>query len=248
MNDKDFYHPISRQPKLSDQVEEEFIRLIERGELRPGNQLAPERELADRFTVSRTVIREAIRSLAARGVIEVRPGSGAVIVVPETSRVAKSMSLILRLVGDSHDPYTNVFEARRVLEVEIAGLAAKRATQHDLDELAANLEMMRSSTEIEAIAESDVEFHAALARATHNEIFSVWLDSVVDIMLEVRRYSLMVSVNKDKALRDHQAIYDFVAAHNSEGACEAMETHLRDGEQRMRDALRDKQDAVQTNE
>jgi len=226
------YRNVERQTRLSDQVVEQIQDLIKRGELHLGDRLPPERELAQQFNVSRTVIREAVRSLAARDLLEVRRGSGAHVSLPDASTVAESMGLILRLTS-SADPFREVFEVRSLLEVEVAGLAAERATEVELADLEEQLAAMTHTADREAAAEADVEFHAQLARATHNGLFLILLDSVSDIMLEVRRRSLAVPGNKDRAIHDHSLILERVRARDAAGARSAMATHLADGMQRI---------------
>jgi DNA-binding transcriptional regulator YhcF (GntR family) len=97
MSDSDIYQTIPQREKLSDLVVDQLIQLIQKGKLKLGDRLPPERELAENFGVSRTVIRESIRSLVAKGLLDVRPGSGAVVSIPDSSLVAESMSMIMRL-------------------------------------------------------------------------------------------------------------------------------------------------------
>lgn len=237
MSTKIPYRAVARQPKLADQVVEQIAELIATRQLQPGDRLPPERELAEHFGVSRTVIREAMRSLVAKGLLEVRPGSGMVISAPRPSSVAESISLLLRLSTDK-DPYTHVHEVRRLLEVEIAGLAAQRATAENLQDLEALIQTMeRSREDPEQFAEADVEFHASLAKATQNELFSVLLDSVVDIMLEVRHMAVALPGSIDSALRHHRHILERVKAGDVEGARQAMTAHLQEAEEQMRVAL-----------
>jgi GntR family transcriptional repressor for pyruvate dehydrogenase complex len=162
----------------------------------------------------------------------VRHGSGAHVSLPDPSTVAESMSLMLRLTA-STDPFRDVYEVRSLLEVEVAGLAAKRATEAQLAELHEQLEVMGATTDREAAAEADVEFHAQLARATHNGLFLILLDSVADIMLELRRRALAVPGNKEQAIRDHRQILERVLARDVVGARAAMTAHLADGIHRI---------------
>ena len=232
MSSKGLYNALPRQPKLTDQVVEKLIELIADGKLKPGERLPPERELAVEFDVSRTVIRESIRSLVARGLVEVRRGSGAFVSIPQTKLVAESMSLILQM-GTTEDLYSQVFEVRRLLEVEIAGLAAERATPADIKEMEVQLELMETDCSEEQMAECDVEFHASLARATHNEIYSVLLDSVVDIMLEIRHMALANPDAKRDAIEKHRMLYENVNKGDAESARKVMAEHLSTGERFM---------------
>src|ERR1044072_4366305 len=103
--------------------------MIASNDLKPGDALPSERELGEQFGVSRTVIREAVRALAAKGVIDVRTGSGLRVAACGAATVSESMSLFMR--GRSTLDYPKVHEVRAMLEVEVAGLAAERASRED---------------------------------------------------------------------------------------------------------------------
>jgi GntR family transcriptional repressor for pyruvate dehydrogenase complex len=233
----DLFQAIERGSTLANRVTRQMEHLIVEGHLKPGDRLPAERELAQQFGVSRTVVREAVRALVAKGLLEVRPGSGTVVSSPTKDAVAQSMSLLLRTAQLEID-YDKVHEIRRILEVEIAALAAQRRTRQDLERME---EILRKASEIEedrnCFAECDVAFHAALARATHNELFSVLLDSVVDIMLKVREMGFSVPGTPARAFRYHQAILEQIKAGDPERARQAMREHLIESEDTMRRAL-----------
>ncbi len=192
--------------------------------LRPGDRLPSERELGEQFGVSRTVIREAVRSLAAKGVIEVRSGSGLRVAAVEATNVTESMSLFLRHSSDLD--YPKVHEVRTILEVEIARIAAERATDADVDFLTDVCRRMEAAIDdVEAAAPLDVEFHRAIARSTHNELFLVLLDAIGDALLEVRRENLSVGSGAE-TIALHRRILERIAAHDPDGACAAMKEHL----------------------
>jgi GntR family transcriptional repressor for pyruvate dehydrogenase complex len=233
----DLFQAIPRGSTLANRVTRQIERLIVEGQLQPGDRLPPERTLARQFGVSRTVIREAVRALVAKSLLEVRPGSGTVVRSPSTESVAQSMKLLLR-AGQPELDYDKVHEIRRLLEVEIAGLAAERRTTEDLKEMEQILDQAsKIQDNRDEFAQSDVDFHAALASATHNELFSLVLDSLVDIMLQVRQMAFGVSGTPSRALRYHQAILGEVKAGDPEGARQAMHEHLIESEDTMRQAL-----------
>ena len=233
----DLFKTVERTSTLANRVTRQMEHLVVEGRLRPGDRLPAERELARQFGVSRTVIREAVRALVAKSLLEVRPGSGTLVRSPTRDSVAQSMSLLLRTAQLEVD-YEKVHEIRRILEVEIAALAAQRRTAEDLKHME---EILRSASEIKGdrncFAECDVAFHAALARATHNELFSVLLDSVVDIMLKVRELGFTVPGTPARALKYHQAILEQVKAGDPASARQAMREHLIESEDTMRQAL-----------
>jgi GntR family transcriptional repressor for pyruvate dehydrogenase complex len=233
---KTIYKSLQRQPNLADQVVDQIKDLIAHRHLRPGDKLPPERELTEHLGVSRTVIREATRTLVAQGLIEIRPSSGMVIARPTPGTVAETVGLLLRMSSD--EPYADLFEVRRLLEVEIAGLAAERRTEDNLVELVNLVRLMNANLDApEQFAESDVQFHSALARATQNPIFTILLDSIADLMLEIRYKAVSVPVNIESAAKHHVRILERVRERNAEGARQAMTAHIIEGEQHMRMAI-----------
>ena len=233
------FKSVHRDPNLAEQVTHQIESLIVADNLQLGDRLPPERELAQQFSVSRTVVRQAIHSLVAKSLLETLPGGGAVVRRPTAAAVAQSLHLFLRS-GQAHLDYDKVHEVRRLLEVEIAALAARRRTEEDLAQLRDNLRAARNSVADESpdhFAQIDIEFHAFLAQATHNALFALLLDSLAEIMLEVRRSGFAVPDTPARALRMHEAIYEQVHTADAEGARQAMQTHLLEAEETQRRAM-----------
>ena len=233
------FQTIKRGTTLADRVTCQIEQLIIEGRLQPGDRLPPERELAQQFGVSRTVIREAVRALVAKSLLEVEPGSGTTVCSPTAKSVAQSMSLLLRS-GQAETDYDKIHEVRRILEVEIAGLAAERRTEEDLKMME---EILRQTAEAEiqddrdSFPECDVAFHAALARATQNDLFPLLLDSMADIMIKVRQLGFEVPDMPMRALKHHCAVFEQVRVSDAQGARQAMHEHLIESEDTMRQAL-----------
>jgi GntR family transcriptional repressor for pyruvate dehydrogenase complex len=228
---------IQRDSTLVSRVVEQIEGLIIKGQLRPGDLLPPENELARQLGVSRTVIREAMRTLIAKDLLQVRAGSGTVISTPTGKSLAQSMALLLRNSNSELD-IDKVVQVRRLLEIEIAALAAERRSAEDLARLEESLDqMVHVSDHREGFAKSDVEFHTALARATHNELFVLLLDSISDVMLEGRRTGFNVPGTPERGLKYHRAIFDQIKAGDPEGARQAMREHLVEAEETLRKAM-----------
>lgn len=239
------FQPITREPRLSEKVADLLLESITSGHLEQGDRLPSERELGERFGVSRTVIREAVRTLAAKGVIEVRAGSGLRVAEVGSSTVRESMTLFLR----SHRVlnYDKVNEVRTLLEVEVAGLAAERATNEDIETLREIMRRMESVIEdVEAASIEDVAFHRKIATSTQNELYGLMLDSIGDVLLEIRRSTLAGGTPGRQVLAWHARILDRIAAHDPEGAREAMHDHLAKIEQAW--IAREKKAAAQARE
>lgn len=218
------FAPLRREPTLAETVAARIEELVR--ELRPGDPFPSERALAEQFAVSRTVVREAVRSLAARGLLDVRHGSGTTIAAPSADLVARSVTSFL-LAGED---VAEVHEARRMLEVETARLAALRRDERELGELRTLVERMAALEGRGALAEADVAFHAALARATRNRLFPLLHASLADALLALRRTSFGLAGAREHALAHHRAILAAVAAGDPDGAAAAMRGHLDEGE------------------
>jgi GntR family transcriptional repressor for pyruvate dehydrogenase complex len=225
---------VTREPRLSDKVANLLLESITNGDVRPGERLPSERVLGEQFGVSRTVIREAVRALVAKGVIEVRTGSGLRVAAVNASAVTESMTLFLR--GQAGMDYGTIHEVRAMIEIQVAGLAAERRTD---DDIAAMREICdRMATELDdvtAASSSDVAFHRKLAEATHNELYVIMLDSIGDILLEVRRETLGVPGRIALGVKVHRGILARVEAGDVEGARAEMMAHLSDSERVWRE-------------
>ena len=217
------FEQVAREPRLSDKVAAMMLETILSRRLRPGDRLPSERELGEQFGVSRTVVREAVRELVAKGVIEVRSGSGLRVAAVDSSTVRESMLLFLR--GGSVE-FEKVHEVRTLLEVHIAGLAAERAEEDDVAALRVVHERMQAEhDDVEAAARDDLEFHRIIARATQNELYVVLLDSIGSSLIDIRRENLG-SGSAPATLEQHTRILDAIAAHSPQRAREAMAAHL----------------------
>ena len=214
---------VAREPRLSDKVAEMMLDTILSRRLQVGDRLPSERELGEQFGVSRTVVREAVRALVAKGVIEVRSGSGLRVAAVDAAAVTESMSLYLR--GGALD-FEKVHEVRALLEVHIAGVAAERATDADLARLREVHERMeRERADVEAAARDDLEFHRVIAGATQNDLYLLLMDSIGAALIDIRRENLG-SGSAPMTLSQHESVLDRVAAGDAEGAREAMAAHL----------------------
>lgn len=220
--------PLEREQRLYERVAEKILLLIQDGVWRPGDRLPPERELAQGFGVSRTVVREALKVLEAQGVLESMTGSGVYVRSADFSIVSKSIHTYLQLLSQENVEL-KVVEIRRVLEIEIAALAAQRATPAQLEELREIcLEMRRHADSSRTLAELDFRLHLALARATQNDLFEMLL---TPLMEQLHDYYLYVwdSYGErplDKVFAQHEALIEAVQAGDPEAARQAMAAHL----------------------
>lgn len=225
--DNRFDFPLQRT-RLYEQVADQIERLIIEESFRPDDKLPSERNLAERLGVSRTVIREATRVLSVRGLVEVKPGSGTYIQELSPSNAAAPIGLFLKLQQTANS-FQNLCEIRFTLEVDIAGLAAERATDEDIAAMEmATEEMAGHIADAEQFIQYDLAFHSALTTATHNDLYNVLLTPITDLLLDFRltAYQYDARSSIEGGLTYHRRILDRIKARDVEGARQAMREHL----------------------
>src|SRR5262245_64983204 len=200
--------------------------LIDHGTLKPGDRLPPERDLAHHVGVSRPTVRAGLRTLAALGVVRSRRGSGTYIPVGPPTLGAEALSFLAALHKFTVD---DVFEARRILEVGAAGLAAERATPEQLASLADEVaSLFASMNDPQRFLVHDINFHRALAAASGNPIIATVVEMVSALYYEQRRETAQQASDRD--LRDaagsHREIYQALRARDPDAARHAMNEHL----------------------
>lgn len=211
--------------RLAEEIVDRIERLILNEELHVGDALPAERELAAQFHVSRNILREALGMLVQKGLLEVRPGSGTYIARPTTEFLRDTLDHFIRF---NKSALFELVEARRSLEVEIAEMAAQRATPEDQAMIAAALEHLEASVgSLEPYIEADIQFHSTLAVAAKNEILQLLLDSIRGALREnirvlVRHHPTAV----EEAMRYHRRVARAVREHDGAEARIAMGEHL----------------------
>jgi GntR family transcriptional repressor for pyruvate dehydrogenase complex len=220
----------------------DYIRdLVERGELTPGERLPPERELAIQLGVSRPVLREALHTLAALGLVEARHGRGVFIAGGSVQATAQRLSQTLSHMGahtedDSAARIHELFEIRRVLEGAAAEWAAERATEEQIAEMRAILtrdKELRTANPVDVmlISELDGRLHALIAASTANRLLVLLMAALLDELATARSKSLVISGRIQRSLEQHEAVVSAIAAHSPTTARTCMIEHLNDVEQ-----------------
>lgn len=220
---------VEREEVLSNRVADMLLERMRLGELQPGEELPSERELSEQIGVSRTVVREAIRSLTGKGVIEKQTGRKARIASVSHHQVVESMQLFIR--GRQHVPggmpYSKVNEVRRMLEMTVVELAAGRATPADVQRLRRCYEQMQQADgDLAKLPQLDVKFHRLIAEMSGNELFVVMLDSIGGVLTEIRERTLGLPGRPASALGYHQRILEAIEAGDVAAARLAMDDHL----------------------
>lgn len=210
--------------KRYEEIAARMLAQIQNGELRPGDRLPPERTLAEEYGVSRTAIREALRSLEMMGCVESHVGEGTYIKSPSLSNIVDPFSMIIAQNGSMG---SDLIEVRLILETEIAALAARRRTQDQLEELEKTVSDMESDIENGGMGiEADESFHGILAEAAGNEALSVMLDMCAGMLSRTRPITQAVKGVPKMALKDHSAIFEAVRSQDEKAARRLMRTHL----------------------
>lgn len=192
-------------------------------DLAPGDKLPPERELCATLQVSRATLREALRALEYRGLIERRPGRGTVVRRPPEPALALDFT---PFADPGPDELAQVAELRRLVEPHVAALAAQRATDLDLAQLDDILRESHAGLTAEESLRLDVEFHRRLAVATGNPLLVGVCEAMNNLVHEVRLRSHLAREGRRNSIEGHQRLYAALAAGDPESARLAMHAHL----------------------
>lgn len=221
---------------LGQGIVQELLGWLRDGHVRAGERFPTERELMERFSVGRNTVREAIQSLVAIGIVEVRPGRGTVVLNAGAERALDPVTVSALLDGQTIE---DLYSFRLLLEAEIAALAAVRATEDDLREI--ELELLRCRRAFEqgaATYEADVEYHRSIAKASENVIYMRVLDAIGDLLMASRRSTDALPAARAAAMVGHTEIFDAICSRDPEAAREAMKRHIVAATEAMHEAQR----------
>jgi DNA-binding FadR family transcriptional regulator len=222
---------VIRPANLANAVAAELVDRIVRGVHAPGTPLPPEPALCDTFSVSRTVVREAVKMLQEKGLVQVRQGSGTTVTSPTTWNMLDELVLKASIARDDKlDILDDLVVTRRLLEADMANVAARVATQDVVDRLGQFVDQMdKLLNDHAAYADHDRAFHDVIMQTSGNRIARAVVRALESQVLDTARYmgkparALRVASN-----RGHRQIYERVAAHDPAGAADAMFTHITD--------------------
>jgi GntR family transcriptional repressor for pyruvate dehydrogenase complex len=204
-----------------------FVRdRIARGEVRPGDRLPPERELATRLGVSRPTVRAGLRALSAMGVVESRHGSGTFITGGPPRLGTEPLAFLADLHGFTRE---EMYEARRVLEVGVAGLAADRVTPDHLASIAEEVaSLFASMNDPEAFLVHDIRFHRMVAQCAGNPLLASLVEMVSALYYERRRVTATRATDRNlqDAAEMHRRIYQAIRSRDASLARRLMQEHL----------------------
>src|ERR1700687_5675499 len=212
--------PVYRTVKTSrlfEQIVQQVEDSILKGQLKPGDQLPAARDLAQRFGVSRTAVREAVKTLREKGLVEASSGRGTFVTNGTSQAIRQSLDLMIRI--NQQEGSANLAELRLVLEPEIAGLAAPRIEEQLLSTMRDAVAVMdRNLQDPDAYIEADLDFHLALAEAVGNPLILSLLDSIVGLLREQRSRIFDVQGGPERGQFHHKRIMAGVEERGSGGA------------------------------
>jgi GntR family transcriptional repressor for pyruvate dehydrogenase complex len=218
------YLPIKPKERLYQEIVDQIQQQILSGALKPGDQIPAERDLAERFGVSRTAVREAIKSLTEKGLIEVFVGRGTFVTNLSPDRVVESMTLLLR--NEPHN-VLSLQEARELLEVPTARLAAERRSDAHIVRLRAiHAEIEEERSISPRLVDGDTEFHVEVARASGNPVLVLLTQTIFALLRTDRMHRDDFATSLPAAFANHREIIDAIADRDGDRAADAMKTHL----------------------
>ena len=215
--------PIKKR-RLSEYAIEQLRKFIVNNNLEEGSKMPSERELVDKLQISKGSIREALRILEITGLVDVKPGKGIFVrhltgdlVVPLSSWVTRNK-----------DEIYQHFEARLILEPEVAALAARRITKEYINRIEQNILLQKSYPETEVVStiSADIEFHRLVAEAAKNETISMLMNSLAKISFYGWKAALRVEGRNESAVQEHTQLLNFLAKRDEDGARTAMREHM----------------------
>jgi GntR family transcriptional repressor for pyruvate dehydrogenase complex len=219
-------HNTIHTSRLYEQIVQQIEESVLRGVLKAGDQLPAERDLALQFGVSRTAVREAVKALREKGLVEAYSGRGTFITDGTSQAIRHSIGLMIKIGqpnGSNH-----LAEMRGILEPEIAALAATRIQETHLTLMREAVALMnRAQEDPDAYIEADLDFHLALAEAADNPLILSLLDSIVALLREQRIRIFQVEGGPSRGQYHHKRILQAVEQHDPEKARAAMRAHLQ---------------------
>lgn len=229
--------PFAIQPVARTRAHEEVARqlrdLMHHGALNAGDRLPAERELAQRFKVSRATIRQALSMLQNQGLVQSHVGAGTFALAAEPS--VTHLAAVLHTVGA---PLDDQFELRRLIEPPVARVAAERADEQDLSGLRQHIRSQeRRLDEGVPFVDEDSAFHLAIAQAAKNALLVKMVEGVHEVLRESREYSLSTSDGMRQSLEGHRRLLTALERHDPLAAHEAMHAHILDVERLSLQAL-----------
>jgi GntR family transcriptional repressor for pyruvate dehydrogenase complex len=216
--------PNIRAPKLKTQISEILLNLVIEGKLKDGDMLPPERVLCEELGVSRTVLREAIKSLETRGVLTVIHGKGVRVNPAVSGEIANAFMLYLRRQAKEM-PVSDLFDVRLIIEPEIASAAARKVTDEEIKNLENIIARMKEkSNDLNELNKIDCELHLDIAKITKNVFF---ITIIEELIIPIRQsLDMMGTVDTDRMYKEHRRVIEYIRERDPINAANAMKKSL----------------------
>jgi GntR family transcriptional repressor for pyruvate dehydrogenase complex len=223
--DSDFLTPLTRN-NLTSEICRKLVGHIIRGQWREGQKIPAEPQLCEKLGVGRASLREALKALEIMGMIEIRLGNGTYV----CRRSEFFSKPLLWAIASSSDAQTReLVEARTLIEVEMAGLAAERATAANIERLSQELDCMESrKKDLRAFVQADIAFHLEIGDAAANKILMNALQVIRNLLQKWILTAVAVEGIPAKACTQHRRLLQAIKAHDAAAARKAMQKHLHD--------------------
>jgi len=213
-----------KHTKISEDIANQIKRLIVDGELKPGDQLPPERELIKQLGVSRPSLREALNALAAMGFLDVRQAKRTFVKSVTSKLIEDPLSLLIK--ADDQKIF-DLIEVRKAIETWAAYHAAQKASSEDIEQLGTIIsEMKRAFEEGRSWEKQDADFHLAMAKATHNTIHMHIMSGIYDLLKESMARIFIDREKVKKLMNHHQQIFNAIKSRSPEKASQKTLDHL----------------------
>lgn len=216
--------------QVADLLEQQII-----DHYKDGKKLPSEQQLAEQYQVSRTIIRESLKLLKERGLIDSKTGSGAYLTKPEAQNIADVVSRIIRV---NRIDYVNVFDMRIILETEAVSRAARYVTDREIKEMEELLEQLKSSgLSPEERSEYDFSFHYMISKASRNPLLALMTEAIGAVCREIISRAFLVQGGLDDSIIRHNRILQTLRNHDEEAARESIVAHLEKSKQNYEEYL-----------
>ncbi len=207
-------------------VVDQVLNLIDRGKLKKGDQLPVEKELTETFRVSRTTVREAMRALESKGLIEIRQGDGTYVTASREEAMVQPLASAL---FQQKDELADIFHIRKLIEPSVAQLAAERATREEIRELEEIIKKQEKELAAgERNAATDTAFHNQLSKMAKSRVLGRLVHAIVDLLAESREGFQQSEERAQKSLRGHKAVLSAVKDRDGDAAKKLMQRHLKE--------------------
>ena len=197
--------------------------IVRSGELKRGDKLPSERDLALKLNVSRTSVREAIKALETLGLIESRHGEGNYIRSDFEDILLEPLSIVFMLLGSDNN---EILQLRNVIEPEVAKIAAENITDEEIEKIEDIIEKLSTTKDSKECASLDKEFHYSIAKASKNHLLSTIIFSVSSLIEEYIDESKIYDDKKEEVIKEHRKILKALKEHNKEEAFKEAKNHL----------------------